>query len=171
MRAILWTEYGPPEGLRLGEIEAPVPTAKELLVRIHATTVTAGDCELRSLRFSVGLRVLVRMMMGVTSPRNKVLGQEFAGGVEAVGNDVTHFHPGDAVYGTTGLAFGAYAEYICLSETPRGGAVAIKPATMTFEEAATVPTGGLEALHFLRAAGDLRGRRVLVNGAGGGIGD
>ena len=170
MRAIVWTRYGPPEGLQLQEVAKPTPKNGELLIKIHATTVAAGDCELRSLKFSIGFRLLVRILMGLTKPRRKVLGQELAGEVEAVGEDVTLFEKGDQVFGTTGFGFGAYAEYICLPEKSSGAAVAIKPANMTYEEAAAVPTGGLEALHFLRKAGSLNGRRVLINGAGGGIG-
>jgi len=108
--------------------------------------------------------------MGVTKPRRNILGQEFAGEVEAVGTDVSAFRPGNELYGTTGFGFGAYAEYLCLTVSSPGHAVAVKPIRMSFEEAATVPTGGLEALHFLRRAGPLAGRRVLINGAGGGIG-
>jgi NADPH:quinone reductase-like Zn-dependent oxidoreductase len=132
--------------------------------------VTAGDCELRGLNFSIGLRFLVRLLMGLTKPRRKILGQELAGDVEAIGKGVHRFKVGDPVFGTTGLRFGAYAEYICLPEEAPGGAVAIKPANMDYEEAAAVPTGGLEALHFLRKARNLKGRTVLILGAGGGIG-
>jgi NADPH:quinone reductase-like Zn-dependent oxidoreductase len=142
----------------------------EVLVRIRAVAVAAGDCELRALRFGLGMRVLVRLLFGPVRPRRKVLGQEFAGEVAAVGAGVTRFRVGDAVYGTTGFRFGGYAEYLCLREDSRDSAVAIKPASMNFEEAAAIPTGGLEALHFLRQAGPLEGRRVLINGAGGGIG-
>jgi len=170
MRAIAWTRYGPPEGLQLREVVKPTPKNDGLLIKIHATTVAAGDCELRALKFSIWLRLFVRLLMGLTKPRGRVLGQELAGEVEAVGKDVTLFRKGDQVFGTTGIGFGAYAEYICLPERSKGRAVAVKPSNMTYEEAATVPTGGLEALHFLRKAGSLRGRRVLINGAGGGIG-
>ncbi len=170
IRAIVWTEYGPPEGLHLQDVPKPTPKAHEILIRIRATAVAAGDCELRALRFGLGMRVLVRLLMGPVRPRRKVLGQEFAGEVEAVGEGVARLRIGDAVYGTTGFGFGAYAEYIALREDARDSAVAIKPANMSFEEAATIPTGGLEALHFLNQAGTLRGRRVLINGAGGGIG-
>jgi NADPH:quinone reductase-like Zn-dependent oxidoreductase len=170
IRAIVWTEYGSPEGLQLRVVPKPVPKAGEILIRIRATAVTAGDCELRALRFGLGMRVLVRLIMGPIRPHSKVLGQEFAGEVEALGPGVTRFHVGDPVYGATGFAFGAYAEYVCLRENSPDGAVAIKPSNMTFEEAATIPTGGLEASHFLRKAGNLQGKRVLVNGAGGGIG-
>jgi NADPH:quinone reductase-like Zn-dependent oxidoreductase len=108
--------------------------------------------------------------MGPVRPRDKVLGQELSGVIVAIGDGATRFQPGDSVFGTTGFRFGAYAEFICLPESSRDGALALKPATMSYEEAATVPTGGLEALHFLRRAGTLAGRRVLINGAGGGIG-
>jgi len=170
VKAIVWTRYGPPEGLQLQEVAKPTPRDDELLIKIHATTVAAGDCELRGLKFSFGLRLLFRLLMGVTKPRRKVLGQELAGEVEAVGKDVHLFRKGDQVFGTTGLGFGAYAEYICLPEKSRGRALAIKPANMTYEGAAAVPTGGLEAVHFLSKAGSLSGRRVLINGADGGIG-
>lgn len=170
MRAIRWVRYGPPEGLQLDEIEKPAPTGSEILVRIRAAGITAGDCELRALRFSLPLRILVRLLMGPSRPRGQVLGQEFAGDVESVGPRVKRFRVGDAVYGTTGFDFGAYAEYLCLSEFPRGGAVARKPKNLTYAEAATVPTGGLEALLFLRKGGNLADRRVLIVGAGGGIG-
>jgi len=170
MRAIVWTRYGPPEGLQLQEVDKPVPKADEVLVKIHATTVAAGDCELRALKLSMGLRVVVRLLMGLTKPRHQILGQELAGEVETTGQDVVQFRRGDQVFGTTGFGFGAYAEYVCLAENSPGGALAIKPVNMTYEEAAAIPTGGLEALHFLRKAGSLTGRRVLINGAGGGIG-
>jgi len=170
LRAVVWTQYGPPEGLRLEEVPKPVPQAKELLIRVRAVAVAAGDCELRALRFGLGMRLLVRLLMGPIRPRRKVLGQEFSGEIEAVGAGVTRYRVGDAVYGTTGFRFGAYAEYLCVREEADDGAVAIKPANMTHEEAATLPTGGMEALHFLEKAGPLLGRRVLVNGAGGGIG-
>jgi len=170
IRAVVWTEYGSPAGLCLVDVPKPSPAVDELLIRIRATAVTAGDCELRALRFGIGMRVLVRIIMGPVRPRRKVLGQEFAGDVEAVGGQVEHFSVGDPVYGTTGFGFGAYADYICLREDSHDGALAVKPANVSYEEAATIPTGGLEALHFLRRAGALQGRSVLVVGAGGGIG-
>jgi NADPH:quinone reductase-like Zn-dependent oxidoreductase len=166
----VWTRYGPPEGLRLRDVAKPTPRSDELLIRVRATAVTAGDCELRGLRFSVGLRLLVRMIMGPTHPRHKILGQQLAGEVETVGRQVTGFSPGDRVFGTTGFRFGAYAEYVCLPQRSRGCALAKQPANMSYEEAAAVPTGGLEAVYFLQRAGELRGRKVLIVGAGGGIG-
>ncbi|MCI4334354.1 MAG: NAD(P)-dependent alcohol dehydrogenase [Thermoplasmata archaeon] len=170
MRAVVWTRYGPPEGLEIQEVPTPSPRDNEVLIKIRATTAAAGDCELRSLNFSFGLRVLVRLLMGLSRPRRKILGQELAGEVEAVGRAVTLFGKGDRVFGTTGIGFGAYAEYICLPERSRGRALARMADDMTFVEAATVPTGGLEALHFLSRAGNLAGTKVLIIGAGGGIG-
>ncbi len=170
MKAIVWTRYGPPDGLVLAEVAKPVPRADEVLIRVYATTVTAGDCELRSLRFSIGLRILLRLYMGVRNPRRKILGQELAGKVEAVGNDVKRFKPGDEVFGTTGFGFGAYAEYICLPTESRDSVLAIKPVNMSYEEAAAVPMGGLEALRFLRKVNVHNGQRMLINGAGGSIG-
>jgi NADPH:quinone reductase-like Zn-dependent oxidoreductase len=170
MRAVVWTAYGPPEGLRLEEVSRPTPEAGEILIRVRATAVAAGDCELRALRFSLGLRIVVRLLMGLTQPRRKILGQEFAGVVEAVGAGVTRFLPGDSIFGTTGFRFGAYAEYLCLPESSGGRALATKPSNMSFAEAATVPTGALEALHFLRQVPSLKGKKVLLIGAGGGIG-
>ena len=170
MKAIIWTQYGPPEGLQLRQIEKPVPKDNEVLIKIHAATVTAGDCEVRSLKFPLLLAVPIRLYMGPLRPRDRVLGQELAGEVEAVGKAVTRFKPGDAVFGTTGLGFGAYAEYICLPEASDSGVLATKPDAMTYAEAAAVPTAGLEALHFLRRAGIQTGQKVLVNGAGGSIG-
>jgi NADPH:quinone reductase-like Zn-dependent oxidoreductase len=170
MKAVVWTQYGPPEGLELAEVPMPSPRAGELLVRIRATSVAAGDCELRALRFSLGLRILVRLLMGLRRPRRRILGQEFAGEVASVGTGSAAFRVGDRVFGTMGLGFGAYAEYACVPERGRGRALAPIPSRLGFDEAAVAPTGGLEAWHFLRACGNLAGRKVLINGGGGGIG-
>ncbi|MCP4416738.1 MAG: NAD(P)-dependent alcohol dehydrogenase, partial [Chloroflexi bacterium] len=145
----------------------------ELLIRIYATTVTAGDCELRSLNFPIYLNLVMRLWRGFLKPReNSVLGTELAGEIEAVGKDVKRFKVGDQVFGSAGSGFGANAEYICLPEEPgeMEGSVAIKPANMGYEEAATVPFGGRDALHFLRKGNIQSGQRVLINGAGGSIG-
>jgi NADPH:quinone reductase-like Zn-dependent oxidoreductase len=169
-RAIVWTKYGAPDGLAAAEVAPPTAGPGDLLIRVRATAVTAGDCELRALRLSWGFRVLVRLLMGPLRPRRKVLGQEFAGDIEAVGDGVTRFRVGDPVFGTTGFRFGAYAEYLVIPERAADGVVAIKPDNLTYCQAATVPTGGLEALRLLRRAGGLAGASVLVIGAGGGIG-
>jgi NADPH:quinone reductase-like Zn-dependent oxidoreductase len=173
MKAVVWTAYGPPDVLELRELEKPSPKDHEILIRIYATTVTAGDCELRSLKFPIYLSLPMRLWRGFLRPReNSILGTELAGEIEAVGKDVRHFKRGDQVFGSAGLGFGANAEYICLPEEPGEpeGGVAIKPANMTHEEAATVPFGGRDALHFLRLGNIQSGQRILINGAGGSIG-
>lgn len=167
MKAIIWSRYGPPEGLALQEVAKPVPKDDQVLIRIMATSVTAGDCEMRRLQLPLGLGLPMRLYMGLARPRNRILGQELAGIIEAVGKAVTGFSSGDPVFGVTGFGFGAYAEYICLSQD---GAIAIKPANMSFEEAAAVPTAGLEVLHFMGRAGIRMGEKVLIIGAGGSIG-
>jgi NADPH:quinone reductase-like Zn-dependent oxidoreductase len=171
MKAVVWTKYGSPDGLQLKEVEKPSPKNNEIRIRVRAATVTAGDCEFRGLKFRFWLWLPTRLFVGLRKPtRITVLGQELAGEVESVGKDGKQFKIGDEVFGTTGFRFGGYAEYLCLNEKPDTGALAMKPANMTFEEAAAVPTGGLEAWHFLRKANIQRGEKVLINGAGGTIG-
>jgi len=167
MRAVVCRRYGPPEVLQLEEVEAPVPKDDEVLVRVRATTVTAGDCEIRKFKMPVLLWLPARIGFGFRGPRNKILGQELAGEIESVGKDVKLFKKGDQVLALTGFRLGAYAEYDCL---PEKGLITTKPANMTYEEAATVPLGGLHASHFLRKAHIQSGQRVLINGAGGSIG-
>jgi len=166
MKAIVYTAYGPPEVLQLKEVEKPAPGDDEVLVKTHAATVTAGDCEIRGFNLPMWLWLPVRIMMGLTRPRRTILGQELAGEIEAAGRNVQQFKAGDPVFAAC-FEFGAYAQYKCL---PGDGPLAIKPANMSYAEAACIPTGGYNALHFLKKANIQAGQQVLINGAGGCIG-
>jgi NADPH:quinone reductase-like Zn-dependent oxidoreductase len=171
MKAIVWTKYGPPDVLQLREVEKPTPKDNEVLIRIAASTVTAGDCEVRSLKLPFVLSLPMRLYIGFRKPeRVPIPGTELAGEIEAVGQDVSRFKPGDQVFGTAGFSMGAYAEYTCMPEDSEDGVLVSKPPNMTFEEAAAVTVGGLEALHFLRKGNIQNGQRILINGAGGSIG-
>ena len=173
MKAVIWTKYGPPDGLQLQEIKKPVPGDHEVLVRVKAAGVTAGDCEMRRLQLPLMLSFPVRLYAGLVRPKRiKILGQELAGVVEEVGRNVKSFKAGDEVFGTTGFGFGAYAEYICLPAEPgeAQGALALKPENLSFEEAAAFPTAGFEALHYFRRVNLRPGQKVLIIGAGGSIG-
>jgi NADPH:quinone reductase-like Zn-dependent oxidoreductase len=168
MKAIVYREYGAPDVLQLAEVDEPKPKNDEILIRVRAAEVTKSDCELRSFRFPVKWFWLpLRLGLGVLRPRRPILGGYFSGVVEEVGDAVTKFNPGDAVYGLSQLRFGAYGEFLCV---PASYTVVPKPTNMTFEEAAAVPLGGLNALHFMRLADIRSGDTVLVNGAGGSIG-
>lgn len=167
MKAVVRNHYGGPETLQLTEVAKPTPGPKDVVVRIKAATVTLGDCELRAFNVKTWLWLPLRLYMGLFGPRIKILGQEFSGIVEAIGKNVTRFKVGDEVFGPTDMNMGAYAEYKCL---PESHALFKKPARISFEEAATIPTGGINGLHFVRKSNVKPGDDVLINGAGGSIG-
>lgn len=167
MKAIITTRYGSPDDLKLQEVEKPRPKDDELLIRVRAATVTAGDVMLRSLPFPVWL--LLRLFMGLK--RKRTPGHEFSGEVEAIGKDVTRFRKGDQVFGTTtGLSAGANAEYLCLPQEWKGGVLAHKPANLTHEQAAAVPVGAMTALYLLQKGNIESGQDVLIYGASGSVG-
>ena len=173
MKAIVYTKYGPPDVLQIKEVEKPLPKDNEVLIKIQATTVAAGDIRMRGFKVPAKFWLPMRLALGVTGPRNKVLGMEVSGIVETIGKGVEKFRVGDEVLAATGFG-GGYAEYICLPEKDVVGKVVIevakKPANLTFEEAAAVPIGGMTALGFLRKASLKNGQRVLVYGASGSVG-
>ncbi len=173
MKAIIWTKYGSPDGLQLREIEKPTPKVNEVLIKIHAATAATPDTEFRRLNLPSLYSIPLRLYVGLTKPaRITILGTEFAGKIESVGKDVTNYKPGDQIYGYTGLKMGTYAEYLCLTDSSSifAGVFAKKPVNMSYEEAAAVPFGGLEALHSLGVANIQREQKILIVGAGGSIG-
>ncbi len=169
MKAIVHTKYGPPDELQLKEVEKPVPKDNEVLIKIHATTVTTSDCNVRNFTFVPKLFLLpARLMFGVFKPRINILGIDLAGEIEAVGKDVKRFKEGDQVFGSPGKALGAHAEYTCV---PEDGVLTIKPVNMAWEEAAAVFLGAHTALFYLRDMGNIQaGQKILIYGASGAIG-
>lgn len=175
MKASVYTEYGPPEVLQLGEVARPAPQDGEILIRVRATTVNYGDLLARNIgntppdQFHMPLLfwLFARLDFGLGGPKKQILGSEFAGDVASVGKDVTRFKEGDQVYGYPGQRMGAYAEYLCM---PAEGSLALKPANMSYEEAAAIPYGAVTALNLLRRVNLQPGQKVLINGASGSIG-
>ncbi len=167
MQAYVYRRYGGPDVVELAEVPKPVPRANEVLVRIAATTVTSGDWRVRTLSVPKGLGLVARLMLGIVRPRQPIMGSELAGTIEAVGQSVTRFRVGDEVFGFPGAAMGCHAQYRTMAED---GALARKPANLSFEEAASLSVGGSTGRHFLRKAGLKAGDRVLVVGASGGVG-
>ena len=176
MKAIIYDEYGPPEVLKLKEVEKPSPKDNEILIKIHAASVNYGDLVARNVR-SISSRdfhmpalflLLAKLDFGFKRPKRKILGSEFSGEIEGIGSNVSKFKTGDLVFGYVGQGMGAYAEYLCIPET---GVVEIKPSALSFEEAAVIPMGAIMALHLLREKGKIKsGDKVLINGASGSIG-
>jgi NADPH:quinone reductase-like Zn-dependent oxidoreductase len=168
MKAIICTKYGPPEVLQLREVEKPTPKDDEVLVKIHATAVTASDIFIRSSQIPIRFRIPMRLMLGLTKPRKSIIGLVLAGEIESIGKDAKRFRIGDQVYGLTGFGLGAYAEYKCMKETDSThGCLAIKPINISYEEATVAAYGGLLAFQYVEKGNIQRGQKVLIYGASG----
>jgi NADPH:quinone reductase-like Zn-dependent oxidoreductase len=168
VKAVVCTKYGPPEVLELRDVPKPVPKDNEVLIKVYATTVTKYDCWTRSATAPTGFGLLMRLVSGIRKPKQPILGTELAGEIESVGKNVKVYKKGEQVFASTGMNSGAYAEYVCMLEE---GGLAIKPANLTYKEAAAVPYGALTALFFLRKANIMRGQQVLIFGASGDVGN
>jgi NADPH:quinone reductase-like Zn-dependent oxidoreductase len=170
MKAILHTQYGPPDLLQFKEVDKPAPKDNEVLIKIHATTVSTGDCNVRNFTFvTTSMRPIAKLMFGIGKPwKERVLGTELTGEVEGTGKDVKKFKVGDRVVASTGMAGGGHAQYACL---PEKGALVIKPDSLSWEEAVAIPFGSNTALYFLRDLGKIQaGQELLIIGASGSIG-
>lgn len=167
MKAYVYRRYGGPEVVELTDVPKPTPKDNEVLIKIHATAVTAGDWRMRTLKVPKGFGMIARLVVGITRPRQPILGSELAGVIEAVGKDVTRFKPGDAVFAFPGAKMGCHAQYRAVAED---GPIALKPGNLSFEEAASLSFGGTTALHVLRKADIKVGEKVLVIGASGAVG-
>lgn len=171
MKAVVYEKYGSPEVLKLKDIEKPKPKEDEILVKIHAATVTSGDVRLRSSDFPPLFWLPARLIFGLFKPKKTILGHELAGVVEAIGKSVTVFKVGDSIFGTTTmLKTGSYAEYICLPQKWKNGVVGLKPENLTYQEAASLPVGAMTAIYLLEKASLKNGQSVLVYGASGSVG-
>ncbi len=168
MKAITYSQYGPPDVLQLREVKKPEPGDNDVLIKVRAAEATKADCEMRGFKFPVKWFLLpLRVALGIRKPRRQILGGYFSGEIESIGKNVADLSVGDQVFGATRLRLGAYGEYVAL---PASYTIVAKPENMSFAEAAAVPLGGLNALHFMRRAGIRAGEKVLINGAGGSIG-
>ncbi|MBA3581217.1 MAG: NAD(P)-dependent alcohol dehydrogenase [Gammaproteobacteria bacterium] len=167
MKAMVYEKYGSPDVLQLKEVVKPIPKDNEVLIKIHATTVTSADCRLRSLNIPRGFGLISRLIFGITKPRQSILGTEIAGDIESIGKNVTKFKVGDPVFAISGFGMAAHAEYKCI---PEDGAMALKPSCLTYDEAAAMSFGGTTVLDFFRRGKLQRGDKLLINGASGSIG-
>ncbi len=167
MKAVVYTQYGAPDVLQIIEVAKPIPKDREVLIKIHATTVTSGDWRVRSLSVPVGFGLMSRLVFGISKPRQPILGTELAGEVESIGKDVSKFKVGDRVFAFSGLGMGCHAEYKCL---PEDGMVVLKPDNLSYAEAAALCFGGTTALDFFRRGNLQSGEKVLINGASGCVG-
>lgn len=168
MKAIRYTRFGQPDVLHLAEIDKPVPASNQVLIKVHASTVNSGDCKLRSFKdIPWTIAIPSRFVFGFRTPKKPILGGDFAGEVEAVGDQVTKWKPGDKVFGFTGMCFGAYAQYLCVSAD---GAIAPMPENQSYQEMAAIPFGVLTGMHFLKAGKIAAGENVMIYGASGAVG-
>ncbi|MCP9848866.1 NAD(P)-dependent alcohol dehydrogenase [Cyanobium sp. Morenito 9A2] len=167
MKAMVYQEYGSPDVLQSKEVLKPVPRKNEVLIKIHATTITSADCRLRGLNLPRGFGLISRLIFGITKPRQPILGSELAGEIESIGTGVTKFKVGDPVFAISGFGMAAHAEFKCM---PEDGAIALIPTGLSFDEAAALSFGGTTALDFFRRSKLQRGEKLLINGASGSVG-
>ena len=173
MKAVIYEKYGPPEVLQIKEVEKPTPKDNEVLIKNYATTVHIGDTRVRSFRVPIKHWLPMRLFLGLTKPKRKILGMEASGVIESVGKNVKDFKAGDEVFTLNGFGFGAYAEYstvLAINGDEKKGLVVSKPSNLTFEEAAAVPAGALTALQHMQKVNVQKGKKILIYGASGSVG-